>query len=147
MNHYKFNFYDHEELVSIIKIEIGKLIEIYNQEIESYHKFCQRLPEDAPRHIEFRRIGELRKKLLEALKEQVDLDFGDNTDYISSFSMKIARMNDFTSIHCRKCEREYFKEDLHYENLINGSGLAATGGRSVFCPYNHFVCGFLDWIS
>ncbi|NHN25995.1 hypothetical protein FIA58_009945 [Flavobacterium jejuense] len=147
MNHYKFNFYEKKEFVSVIKIEIPKLIEIYDQEIRYYHNYCKKLPKDAPRHIEFREISKLKAKLVEGLTEKVDIDFGNNEDYVSSFSMKIVRKIDFHSIYCKKCEKEYFKNEVCFTDWTTGSGLAASGGKSVFCLNNHFICGFLEWDS
>ncbi|MBL7878550.1 MAG: hypothetical protein JNN23_01610, partial [Chryseobacterium gambrini] len=38
------------EIVSKVKIETEKLIEVYDDEIEIYHKYGKKLPHDAPRH-------------------------------------------------------------------------------------------------
>ncbi|MCF2219757.1 hypothetical protein H9Q08_10595 [Chryseobacterium sp. PS-8] len=132
------------EIVSKIKIETEKLIEVYDDEIKSYHKYCKKLPDDAPRHIEYQNINCLRKLLSEA---KTDIDFAEKNDYVQSFSIKIMIRKDFHSIFCKKCSQEYSPEEIIYETWSQGESLFASGGKTLSCKNNHFLFGYMEWNS
>ncbi len=100
------------EIVSKVKIETEKLIEVYDDEMEIYHKYGKKLPHDAPRHIEYQNITRLRKLLSEA---KTDIDFAEKNQYVQSFSIKVMIRKDFHSIFCKKCSKEYSPEEIIYE--------------------------------
>ncbi|MGG5210881.1 hypothetical protein ACQWU4_18325 [Chryseobacterium sp. MIQD13] len=147
MSYYQFNFYHDNEYLSIIKIEIIKLIEIYDEEINYYKKFCKNLPKDAPRHTEYNSILNIRSELVEALNHNKNLDFKDNTNYIASFSQKAIRKNEYISMYCVKCETNYSRDEINSENWSIGSGLVASGGKTLFCREHHLLFGWMEWNS
>ncbi|PVV57794.1 hypothetical protein [Chryseobacterium sp. HMWF035] len=132
------------EIVSKVKIETEKLIEVYDDEIEIYHKYCKKLPQDAPRHIEYQNINRLRKLLLAAEK---DIDFAEKNEYVQSFSIKVMIRKDFHSIFCKICSKEYSPEEIIYETWYRGESLFASGGKTLLCENNHFLFGYMEWNS
>ncbi|WP_394665345.1 hypothetical protein [uncultured Chryseobacterium sp.] len=132
------------EIVSKIKIEIEKLIEVYDDEIKSYHKYCKKLPHDAPRHIEYQNITRLRKLLSEA---KTDIDFAEKNQYVQSFSIKIMIRKDFSFNFCKICSKEYSPEEVIYETWSRGESLFASGGKTLLCENNHFLFGYMEWNS
>jgi hypothetical protein len=67
------------------EIETEKLIEVYDDEMEIYHKYGKKLPHDAPRHIEYQNITRLRKLLSEA---KTDIDFAEKINMYNLFQLK-----------------------------------------------------------
>lgn len=132
------------EIISKIKIEIEKLIEVYDDEMEIYHKYGKKLPKDAPRHIEYQNITRLRKLLSEA---KTDIDFAEKNQYVQSFSIKVMIRKDFHSIFCKICSQEYSPEEIIYETWSRGESLFTSGGKTLLCENNHFLFGYMEWNS
>lgn len=152
MNYYKFTVIssnDEKEKIDVskFKIEIPKLINIYNSEIESYYKYAYgKLPDDAPRHKQHEAIVKIKKELEKALNNNSDIEFKDN-DYIWSFSGRLILNNEFHSVQCLKCNKNFGKEEVKIEKWSIGESLFASGGRIMTCPKNHFLYSIMEWNS
>ena len=144
MNYYTFTVKDNNGAVSKVKIETEKLINVYDEEIKNYHKYCKNLPKDAPRHTEFQNLVRLKKILLET---KTDIDFGEKNLYISSFSIKVIMDNEFHSIFCNKCRTEYFPNEIIHKTWSQGESLFASGGKTLVCNEDHFLFGYMEWNS
>ncbi len=89
----------------------------------------------------------IRVELIEALNNNKNLDFKNNTNYISTFSQKVIRNNEYTSIYCMKCETNYKPDEISSENWKIGSELSASGGKTLFCKKHHLLFGWMEWNS
>jgi len=144
MHYYTFTVKYNDRPVSKIKIETDKLVKVYDEEIKNYYKFCKNLPADAPRHSEFQNLVRLRKILSET---ETDLDFGIDDLYISSFSIKVIMVGGYYSMFCKECNKEYFPGQILCESWSQGESLSASGGKTLVCPYEHFLFGYMEWNS
>ena len=152
MNYYKFTVESSNEKqekinVSKFEIEIQKLIDIYNKEIEYYYEFCfGKLDDDAPRHDEFRAISKIKKELENALINKSDIEF-ENSDYIWSFSGRLILNGEFNSVDCLECNKNFGKDEVKIEKWSIGESLFASGGRTMTCPKSHFLYSIMEWNS
>jgi hypothetical protein len=146
MNYFQFSI-ESAEIQSKFKIEIPKLIAIYEREIEYYHRYCVgKIADDAPRHIEFKAISKLKTQLEQSVIHKTDIIFTSN-DYVEVFATRLVIKKEFESAHCFRCEDEYKPHEVLIENWTEGEYLHAEGGSKMFCKNRHLLLKMTSWNS
>ena len=128
------------------KLNMKLLIDIYASEIEFNKKICPTLPDDAPRHKEFREITKLSNELKDCVAKNLDKEFN-HAEYIDVFCTPILLDRKFETVYCSICNAEYKNNEVMVENWSFGEELFASGGRQIMCPKNHMLFSMMEWNS
>jgi hypothetical protein len=131
---------------SRITLHAEDLRDVYAAYCENHRQYYNDIPKEWPRYTEFLRVSQLHAKLEQACREGRDVEMAD-VDYVWSFCSGLMFDMRFVRVGCPACGQEYSPAECSVEEWWFGEGLAAAGGRRLFCPAGHTVYSCGEWVS